>query len=347
MTGNVTAEFRRVLARAASGSRAILRAISHTRVLHFQSLALRATGGPMTRILVVLCTVFCLLSTSRGQYFEATVYLPDSFGGLTYPRSIAWNPMNDQVYVAGELGDCVIAIDARTLEKVARIPSGRGGAALICTQPDNKVYCANESTGTVTIIDATRNAAVGDVVVCRRPAALCHNTSDDKVYCANLGGWSSGFDSIVSVIDGRSDTVTASIVVGYFPIDLCYNPQNNKVYCVCNYYPGKLVVIDAARDSVIASPDIGCYPIAACYAASENKVYCATTDYDFHVRVIDGTTDSVIASVVSQFNYDLDYSPELHRVYTVCDERNVESVVRVIDAVGDTLIAVLGVPGTQ
>ena len=42
-----------------------------------------------------LAPMFCL-----AQWLETTIYLPDSLGGMSYPRAIAWNPMNNQARVA-------------------------------------------------------------------------------------------------------------------------------------------------------------------------------------------------------------------------------------------------------
>jgi hypothetical protein len=47
---------------------------------------------------LALFTAFSLLCTAlSAQYLESNIWLPDSLGGMSYPRAIAWNPMNNQI----------------------------------------------------------------------------------------------------------------------------------------------------------------------------------------------------------------------------------------------------------
>ena len=77
------------------------------------------------RHLAVLLVVFCCLSAVSGQWLETTIYLPDSLGGLTHPQCLVYNTTNNTIYVGGQYGDCVIAIDGATNQRIARIPTGR------------------------------------------------------------------------------------------------------------------------------------------------------------------------------------------------------------------------------
>jgi YVTN family beta-propeller protein len=81
---------------------------------------------------LVVLAVFCCLSVAGGQWLEATIYLPDSFGGVGSPRYLVYNTTNNTIYVGGEYGDCVIAIDGATDQRIARIPAGSGIYALCC-----------------------------------------------------------------------------------------------------------------------------------------------------------------------------------------------------------------------
>jgi hypothetical protein len=38
----------------------------------------------------VLLAIICLLSAVKAQWLETTIYLPDSFGGLVYPRCLTY-----------------------------------------------------------------------------------------------------------------------------------------------------------------------------------------------------------------------------------------------------------------
>ncbi len=45
--------------------------------------------------------VACLVSAGLSQWLEKTVYLPDSFGGLTYPQRLTYNSHDNTIYVGG------------------------------------------------------------------------------------------------------------------------------------------------------------------------------------------------------------------------------------------------------
>ena len=98
----------------------------------------------------VRTAICCCLSAVSGQWLETTIYLPDSFGGLTQPQCLVYDSLNNFVYVGG--AECVMAIDGATNRRVARIPTGLGTRAL-CVSPENKVYCA--SNDSVTVIDVS------------------------------------------------------------------------------------------------------------------------------------------------------------------------------------------------
>jgi len=275
----------------------------------------------MNKISAGLLAVCCILSISSAQYLESTIYLPDSLGGLSYPRSIAWNPMNNQVYVAGELGDCVIAIDAQTLQKVARIPSGRGGAALLCTQPANKVYCADESSGSVTIIDGSRNVLLARVAVSDSPQFLCYNTAQNKVYTT---GYALSC-STVAVISGLSDSVIAMVRVGGWPSGLCYNPTGSKVYCSGWEIPdtnavGRVSVIDGRTDTIASVLRVdNSVSGVICLNSVDNKLYVLDRyGLGRSVWVVDGSADTLLAMIPAEGGDVLGFSRSTDRVYFCC-----------------------------
>ena len=49
---------------------------------------------------------------------------------MTQPWSVDFDSTGNKVYVGSEYGHCVIAIDATTHQRIARIPVGLGGRAL-------------------------------------------------------------------------------------------------------------------------------------------------------------------------------------------------------------------------
>ena len=76
------------------------------------------TGHRAGRPLAVLLAVCCCLSAAHSQWLEKTIYLPDSLGPLTGLRCLVFDSANNTVYVGGERGNCVLAIDGATNQKI-------------------------------------------------------------------------------------------------------------------------------------------------------------------------------------------------------------------------------------
>jgi YVTN family beta-propeller protein len=137
----------------------------------------------LTRL--VASSVLLAVSFASAQSLETTIFLPDSLSGLTRPKCLAYDSSSNTVYVGGETGDCVIAIDGATNQKIARIPAGSGIYALCYNPQNNRVYCANRYSDNVTVIDGATNEVITTVTAGDYPCALCYNPQDNKVYCAN------------------------------------------------------------------------------------------------------------------------------------------------------------------
>lgn len=170
----------------------------------------------MKRQLTVLA-VTVVFSLAAAQVVEKTIFVPDSMYGVSSPEHAVYNPANNTVYIGGQYGRHVIAIDGATHQKVARIPVPGWVKAMCCNPNDNKVYTADIDDGSVTVIDCATNTVRAAVLVGGRPWALCYNPQDNKVYCAGVD------DNPVWVIDGASDSVIAEVEVGSYPFALCYN----------------------------------------------------------------------------------------------------------------------------
>lgn len=143
-----------------------------------------------------LFAFFLILAPSliTAQWLETTIYVPDSLCGVLNPQAFTYNTTNNKIYVGGEAGDCVIAIDGATNEKIARIPTGINVAALCWNSVNNKVYCANRNSSNVTVIDGATNSVITTVAVGSNPMAFAWNPTQNRTYVANFAS------STVSVI---------------------------------------------------------------------------------------------------------------------------------------------------
>ncbi|MEO0078689.1 MAG: YncE family protein [candidate division WOR-3 bacterium] len=156
-----------------------------------------------------------LVAFACGQYLEATIRLSDSLGTLAVPRCLAYNSTNNTVYVGGEHGNCVVAIDGATNQKIARIPVGFAVYAILYNQQENKVYCADYHADNVIIVNGATNRVTSVVPVGDCPYALGFNPLENKVYCGNF------VSDDVTIIDGRQDSILATVHTGVNPWAFC------------------------------------------------------------------------------------------------------------------------------
>ncbi len=172
---------------------------------------------------VLLLAIGCLLTAVSAQQVEATIYLPEN-GGLSQPQCGVVNAVG-HVFIGGGTGDCVVALNQRTGERVARIPAGTDIRAIVANPEGTRVYAADYADSTVTVIDGWNLTRLATIRVGAGPIALCVDEMTNNVYCANYG------DGTVMVIDGASSQVVETLAVMSDPGDLCYNPLDGKVYC--------------------------------------------------------------------------------------------------------------------
>ena len=327
-----------------------------------------ARGGIMSRR-PIMCMVLCILcAVSSGQWLETTIYLPDSFTGMSRLWALAYHSTTNTIYVAGVEGGCLMAVDGTTSQKFARIPVDRGLIGL-CSDPlDNKVFCANYDCDTISVIDAASNQVVERIPTGGPPYGNpCFNPHDRKIYCTTYnadsgdlvvidavtnqliarvvtGAFNLCYDSVDNrifcvrmgsaiVIDGTSNAVVGT-VSGYWGY-LCYNGRDNKVYAASSW---TVSVIDGTTMQVTATVPVGESPNALCYNPQENKVYCSNESTD-NVTVIDGATDEVLATVpVGDWPRWLTYLPGANNVY--CGNW-VGNSVSVIDGVSNQLVSTI------
>ena len=104
--------------------------------------------------------LFCFPLLVSAQWLETTIYVPDSLCGIAGPQAFTYNETNNTIYVGGSHGNCVIAIDGTTDEKIAKISAGEDVQALCWNSINNKVYSANQWSDDVTVIDGASNAVI-------------------------------------------------------------------------------------------------------------------------------------------------------------------------------------------
>jgi YVTN family beta-propeller protein len=275
----------------------------------------------------VLVLVAVAVTVTSGQWLEATVAIPDTFGGLRMPNCLAYDSADNVVFVAGESTRTILVLDAHDGHRLARIPFTADIRALCYNSVSNKIYAAAADHDQVAVIDAGTMRVVETVPAGTQPVALEYDPALNRVYCANLNSHN------VTVIDGAGDSVLATVPVEQQPSAVCWNPTRNVVYCA-NTGSNTVSVIDAATNTVVAFVPTGSAPIGFVYNSDLNKLYTANYGSGT-VTVIDGLADTVLANIGNgESPCKLCYNPQRGWVF-VADE---DAVLMVIDCAVDTLL---------
>jgi YVTN family beta-propeller protein len=317
------------------------------------------------RLIACLLVLSCIVSLAPGQWVETTIYLPDSLSGLDSICAVQFHSPNHTVYVGGN--DKLVAVDAGTHRKLARITSP-GPLDLMCSSTaSNKLYCASLYQDSVWVMDCATNHFGTTVALDGRVREMCYAAASNKVYVACPP------DSLVDVIDCETDSVVAKIELPSWPSALCYNPELNRIY-VAKSTSDEVAVIDCDADTVISTIWVhGVYPTDICYDSATNCVYTANHTSgtvsvidcagDSLVRIapagakpdrmvvgpegkvyIGGYTDSVVTVIepqgtrtipVGRYLSSMSFDPVNNKVYCAMSD----SEVVVVDAIGDTVVA--------
>jgi len=278
----------------------------------------------------IFLAVCCWLSAAVGQWLETTIPVPDTFGGLSMPNCLAYDTIDNTVFVAGEYTERILVLDAPSGRRVGWVPFA-GDIRSLCYNPvSNKVYAAAGDRDMVAVIDAATRQIVETLPVGSRPYALAFNATMNRVYCVN----SSSDD--VTVIDGEGDSVVATIDVGDRPEALCWNPTRNVVYSA-DYDDSTITVIDAAADIVIDTISVSGNPAAFLYNQDRNKLYVASRGEG--LVVVDGLADTLLSIVAAgHWLFRLCYNQVNGKLYAMAED---DEFVRVVDCIADSLLGLI------
>jgi YVTN family beta-propeller protein len=277
--------------------------------------------------------VCCLLyAVCPAQWFEKSIALPDSLGGLEYPWAAYYIPSSNCVYVTGVGG--LMVVDAATNERVARLDLDYP-MFLAFDSRDNKVYVSSYyEDESLTVIDPASHRVVSRVRVGWYAGPVCYNPTANKVYCLVD-------DESLAVVDCATDSVLARVGVGYPDEEYCTmlcSPAGNKVY-VTSYDMDGVAVVDGDGDSLLKFLSVGDHPYGLAYSPVSNKLYCSVHDSDV-VAVFDAGSDTLLGRVsVGEDPGKLGYNPLSNKVY--CGDEHT-GTVDIIDCSADTVLASVG-----
>ncbi len=292
----------------------------------------------LATIVLLLLTLSPVLGQSSTGYLDIQI-------GRSWPRSIAVNPLTNQVFVTTAsgiyppTGFTITAINAVNNSIQAVIPyPGIPGAMAIDTTTD-ALYLINSSS--VVILDGRSNKITGSVrvnaplydVAFDSSSGLLYATSATALYRINpdqlkvlasvpVGSYAEGIDidpktdtiyvanfgsSSVTVVDGGAFNVTRTIALPQdaTPSSLAFDSMTGRLFVTTGR--NYLLAIDGGTGNIVARIEVGSYP-------TRNSTYAVVVDPhlgEAFVAIAPGTLVTVVDAssyrVIS--NVKLEYAP--------------------------------------
>ncbi|MCI0490683.1 MAG: hypothetical protein L0229_29165, partial [Blastocatellia bacterium] len=170
------------------------------------------------------------------------------------PAKIALQPDQKYLWVGNDSDDPahsgVTAIDATTLEVVARIQTGTGHHEIAFNADDAWVFVTNESDGTLSIIDAQKLVEVKKIKIGEAATRLAFSPLSHAVYVID------GTGGEIVAIDSRSHEIIARISAkpGLKAIGFA---RGGRWGFVLNHKENTVSVFDASNNRTVGAEEIG------------------------------------------------------------------------------------------
>jgi len=301
--------------------------------------AIPLTDGPVA---------FCYDSTSAKVYCalpdRGKVAVLDGYADTllrtisvsTEPTALFFHPQQNRVYCANRGSRRVSVISVPTDSVITTVTTASYPRALAYDPSRDRLYVACESRE-VTVLDCTADTVLAHVSVDYKPWDVLYSGTSDRVYCAN-------YRNQLVVIDPAADTVVKALTVPSRPCALALNADYNEVYCA-GAIGNAITIVDASQDTVAATVATGCNLDFAVFSEKSGKLYVGCRfGANGRLAVIDGTSNVVQRFIdVAGYGRNVCYDSGLDKIYI---GGGGDSILTAIDCAGDTVAAVVTVPGT-
>ena len=194
------------------------------------------------------------------------------------PFGIAYNPSNNNVYVANAFDGTVSVINTSTDTVVSTIglvnivspPPSITTPIFFAYYPTNIAMYVG-ATGQVSVINSVSNADVKDSPMPppdqnSQAAGLAYNNNNNRVYVSVYDS-----NSVVRINPDTNGFEGTAIPVGLAPVGIVYNPTNKNMY-VANSDSNTVSVI-GPTNSVIATIPTGLTPFGIAYNPNNHHIY--------------------------------------------------------------------------
>jgi|TARA_R100000750_G_scaffold30200_3_gene19226 YVTN family beta-propeller protein len=140
------------------------------------------------------------------------------------PVDLAFNPVNNQLYVVNLFSDNLTVIDTDTENVSTTLGVGTDPLGVGIHPINGEIYVANSSDNTVSIWDAANNLINTLAAVGTTPVSVTYHPVNDEMYvvCSQ--------SNELFPIEGSTHNLLPSIATGNSPYKSIFNPANNFLY---------------------------------------------------------------------------------------------------------------------
>src|SRR5437867_885066 len=257
------------------------------------------------------------------------------------PRGLAYDPLNENVYVASAPGVTVISDTTLTVAANITLQSGSSGVAY--DPANNHVYVTNYSKSIVQVIDPSTNQ-VTNLKVGAGPTGIAVDPDNKRLYinCIDAG--------TVYEINATNNAFVANVTVNTAPTKLStlmpplgtaipqlptqnivYDSSNQRIYLISRITTGTVSMLNTITNKITGTVPLGPYsPFGLAFDSSNHNIY--VTNYasggqsQSNTSIINGTTNKIVTNVTVGFGpTGIAYDLQNGNMYVACSRSNTVS----------------------
>jgi len=176
------------------------------------------------------------------------------FGHGVRPHCVIYDRASGLLYVTTELDNAVTAIDAKTLQIVAKIPTGQAQSHMLALTHDGKRgYTANVGPGTVSVLDMAARKTLAVIPISAETQRISVSNDDRMVFTSDQ------MNPRLAVIDTATNKVKAWVPlpgVGYGTA----STRDGRMLLVAIPDTAQVAVVNLARLKVVRTIEVPSAP---------------------------------------------------------------------------------------
>ncbi len=276
-------------------------------------------------------------TTGPNQAYWRSASLSPVTCVLSQPLGIAFDPANNDIYVADFGSNTVSVISGATNTIIATIAVGTNPNQVAYDPFNHEIYVSNSGSTTVSAISSSTNTVVATIPVDPNPPPpggygpywLAFDPANNEMFVTNYNFPS--FSNTVSAIESNN-VIVHTITVGTNPIRLAYDPANGDMY-VDDYSSAQVSVIDSSNTVIATINGLPGNPNTVGYDPANHNMYVSSNNSN-SVTVISSALNMVVTTIgVGGNPYGMFYDPANTEMYV---SATVGNAVYAIDSTTNT-----------